>query len=410
MSTLFEQELLKNLTYCKNKKILVAFSGGADSSALLYALVKNNFDVIACHVNHSIRGELADRDEKFCEDFCKKLNIELIVKRINVPEYVNKNNVSVEDAARKLRYEELFKVFEEKNADYIFTAHHLDDLVETFFVKLFQGSSIYNLKGFGFNEEFLKRPLLYVEKGVILDFIEKKNIQFVVDETNFSSDYVRNWLRAEIIPAIKSYSAGYLKNVIKLQNESGELKNYLLHKTRNVEFDRHSGYYSCNLERIVKLDSYEKKFVLAEFFKNFFRVEKVHVELALECFEKSEHSVRINLPKDYIFEKSYDKIYFFNKNMLGGFKYNKSSGVSNIFISEIGKHIEFSGEFVQKELTVRNRLPGDRFKGKKVKDLFIDKKIDLFLRDISCVVESCGKIIYVENITESENIKIIMID
>ncbi|UOD33989.1 tRNA lysidine(34) synthetase TilS [Deferribacteraceae bacterium V6Fe1] len=407
MSTLFEQELLKNLTYCKNKKILVAFSGGADSSALLYALVKNDFDVIACHVNHSIRGEFADRDEMFCVDFCKKLNVELIVKRINVPEYVRKNNVSVEDAARKLRYDELFKVFEEKNADYMFTAHHLDDLVETFFVKLFQGSSIYNLKGFGFNEGFLKRPLLYIKKELILDFIKEENIKYVVDETNFSSDYVRNWLRAEIIPVIKSYSAGYLKNIIKIQNESGELKDYLSHKIKNVKFDRHNTYYSCSLKKLVKLDTYEKKFVFAEFFKKFFRVEKVHVELALECIEKSEHSVRINLPKDYIFEKSYDKIYFFNKNILCGFRYNKSPGESRVFISEIGKNIEFSGELTHMELTVRNRLPGDRLKGKKVKDLFIDKKVDLFLRDISCVVESCGKIIYVENITESESIKII---
>jgi len=410
MSTLFEKELLENITYCKNKKILVAFSGGSDSSALLYALVKNNFHVIACHVNHHIRGEFADRDEKFCVDFCKMLNVELIVKRINVPEYVRKYNVSVEDAGRKLRYNELFKVFKEKNADYIFTAHHLDDLVETFFVKLFQGSSIYNLKGFGFNEDFLKRPLLYIKKELILEFIKKEKIKFVVDETNFSSDYVRNWLRSEIIPAIKSYNAGYLKNVVKVQNESEELKNYLLIKTRDIEFDRHGVYYSCSLKKLSKLESYEKKFVLSEFFKKFFRVEKVHVELALECMEKSEHSVRINLPKHYIFEKTYDKIYFFNKNILCGFKYNKRFGESHIFISEIGKKIEFSGEFIQMELTIRNRLPGDRFKGEKIKDLFIDKKVDLFLRDISCVVESCGKIIYVEHITESESIKIITID
>lgn len=410
MSTLFEKELLENIGYCKNKKILVAFSGGADSSALLYALVKNNFRVIACHVNHRIRGKLSDRDEKFCVDFCKRLNVELIVRKVDVPEYVKKNKVSVEEAARKLRYDELFKVSKEKNADYIFTAHQMDDLVETFFVKLFQGSSIYNLKGFGFDEEFLKRPLLYIEKGLILDFIKMENIEFVVDETNFSSDYVRNWLRNEIIPAINSYCAGYIKNILKVQNESEELKSYLLLKTKDIQFNRQGVYYSCSLNKLSKLESYEKKFVLSEFFRKFFRVEKVHVELALKCIEKSEHSVRINLPKDYIFEKSYDNVYFFKKNVLGGFRYNKNTGDVVVYVREVGKKVEFSGELVNMDLLVRNRRYGDRFNGKKIKDLFIDNKVDLFLRDISCVVESCGEIIYVENIMKNESIKITMID
>lgn len=410
MSTLFEKELLENIGYCKNKKILVAFSGGADSSALLYALVKNNFRVIACHVNHRIRGKLSDRDEKFCVDFCKRLNVELIVRKVDVPEYVKKNKVSVEEAARKLRYDELFKVSKEKNADYIFTAHHMDDLVETFFVKLFQGSSIYNLKGFGFDEEFLKRPLLYIEKGLILDFIKMENIEFVVDETNFSSDYVRNWLRSEIIPAINSYCAGYIKNILKVQNESEELKSYLLLKTKDIQFNRQGVYYSCSLSKLTKLESYEKKFVLSEFFRKFFRVEKVHVELALKCIKESKHSVRINLPKDYIFEKSYDNVYFFKKNVLGGFRYNKNTGDVVVYVREVGKKVEFSGELVNMDLLVRNRRYGDRFNGKKIKDLFIDNKVDLFLRDISCVVESCGEIIYVENIMKNENIEITMID
>jgi tRNA(Ile)-lysidine synthase len=406
MTSLFEKKLLDEIKGFRNKKILVAFSGGADSTALLYALYKNNYNIIACHVNHSLRGSFAERDEKFCIDFCSRYKIELITKKVNVPEYVKNMNVSVEEAARKLRYEQLIDTFNVSGSDFLFTAHHLDDLVETFFIKIFQGSSIYNLKGFDMYKDFLKRPMLGIEKSLILEFIESENIEYVTDETNFSCDYLRNWLRGNIIPHIASYNKGFIKNIVKIQDESANLKSYLLNRTKDVKLHDMGFFFYGELRKITALELFEQKFVLSEFLKRFFRVQKVHLENILNIINSKGDSVRINLPKDCIFEKSYDKIYFFKKSVLKGFEYIKEKDEDSLEIREINKIILFSGELVKERLVVRSRRHGDRFLGKKLKDLFIDKKIELFLRDTSCIVESFGKIIYVEMVSENKNIKI----
>lgn len=406
MAILFEKKLLDSLQKFRDKKIVVAFSGGADSTALLYFLQKNRFNIIASHINHSIRGENADRDENFCREFCKKYNIELVVKKVDAPSCAKAAGFSIEEAARKLRYEKLFEVFSERDCDYIFTAHHIDDLVETFFIKVFQGAAIYNLKGFDFNKNILIRPLLEIEKSEILGFLKSHNVEYMEDETNFCADYLRNFVRLYIVPQIKSYNKKFIQNILKLQEESEELKNYLFQKLYPYGFKENRNFMSLSRKYFDSLPNFEKRFILSELFKNFFRVEKRHIDLCLKIVNESKHSNRIILPKDYIFEKSYDNLYFFKKDLIRSFQVYKEVGVSSLEIEKLGKKIAFLNHMADKNLLVRNRKKGDRIKGKKLKDIFIDKKIDLFIRDTAIVVEENGEIVFVEGVLEDKDIKI----
>jgi len=124
---LLDYRVKNDLKKFNNKKLLVAFSGGRDSVALLHFLYKNtqkyNYEIVACHINHGIRGDLALRDETFCREFCKAYSIELIVETLDVPCYVKRYGCSVEDGARKLRYEALFKIMQLLKCDVIVTGH-----------------------------------------------------------------------------------------------------------------------------------------------------------------------------------------------------------------------------------------------------------------------------------------------
>ncbi|MGB9732105.1 MULTISPECIES: tRNA lysidine(34) synthetase TilS [Calditerrivibrio] len=391
----------------KNSKIVVAFSGGRDSVALLHYLYRMresyNIKLYACHVNHGIRGEMGDRDEDFCKSFCMEFKIPLFIKKIDVPSHVSRFNLSVEDAARKLRYLALFEVLQELGADYIATAHHLDDIVETFFVKVFTGGAIYNLKGFDRNDRVL-RPFANLERMQIEEYIKHNKLEYVDDETNFSSDYVRNWVRLKIIPEIRNYNRGYLNNIYSLQEQSSELKNFLHNHLADspMKFDRSLAH--LDKKYLLSKSLFERRFLLAKMFEKFFRVEKKHIDNAMNLLVGK--SKRINMPDGFIFEVSMNKVIIFHRDLIEKFIFLKKESDDIVFLPKLCKYIKFDGSLRDAVLIIRNRKDGDRVDGSKLKDILIEKKIDKFDRDRLVVVEKDGKIIWVENVWEvNENIK-----
>jgi len=407
-SILFDEQII-DIDKLKNSKVVVAFSGGRDSVALLhylYLMSKNyNTDLFACHVNHGIRGEMGDRDENFCKSFCGKFDIPLLIKKIDVPYYLKRFNLSVEDAARKLRYQALFEVLQELDADYIATAHHFDDIVETFFVKVFTGSAIYNLKGFDRSDRVL-RPFANVERIQIEKYIKHNKLEYVDDETNFSSDYVRNWVRLKIIPEIRNYNRGYLNNIYSIQEQSSELKNFLHNHLADspLKFDQFVAH--IDKDYLLSKSIFERRFLIAKMFERFFRVEKKHIDNAMNLLGGT--SKRINMPDRFIFEVSMNKVFIFHKDLIEKFIFLKKESDDIVFLPKLCKYIKFDGPLKDAILTIRNRKDGDRVDGLKLKDILIEKKIDKFDRDRLVVVEKDGKIIWVENVWEvNENIKVI---
>lgn len=404
--------LAYNLSYgikrFANKKLLVAFSGGRDSVALLHFLSSNSekygIDIYACHVNHGIRGDLADLDEKFCRDFCESLGVPLFVKKIDVPSYVRNYHLSVEDAARKLRYEALNDVKDDINCELIVTAHHLDDTVENFFIKSFLGTSIENLKGFSLNDLFV-RPFQSITREDVDEYISFHRLPYVDDETNFSSDYVRNWIRLKLIPIIKGYNPGYIKNIESLQEQSKELKSYLDENIKDFSFNKRDGYIEMEKLNLINRHRFEQKYILNKMFEGMFRVERKHIEMALDILDGD--SKRVNMPDDFIFEVSYRRLRLFKKSLINEYKIIKNATDDIVILPKLCKYIKFDGYYKDKLLTIRNRRYGDRIGKKKVKDMMIDMKLDLYERDLAPVITVDEEIVWVEYVYEKDkNIQI----
>ena len=186
------------------QRILVALSGGADSALLLHLLRDTDSEIFAAHVNHGIRGKEADDDEIFCRNICHNLTIPFFSCRIDVPAIAKESGMGVEEAAREARYEYLQKVAREQNCSLIATAHNADDNLETILFHLTRGSGLKGLCGIPPRRDNIIRPLLGCVKDDILTTCRDVGIPYVTDSTNTDTAYTRNYLRAEVIPRLKT--------------------------------------------------------------------------------------------------------------------------------------------------------------------------------------------------------------
>ncbi len=198
------------------EKVLVGLSGGADSVCLLYLLREyaktHPITVLAAHVHHGLRKN-ADLDEVFVRDLCKDWEIPFFVKHIDAALLSSDGGLSLEEAGRVARYEFFEEILKRENADLIATAHHRDDLCETMLFQLFRGSGIHGLHGILPVSGNRIRPLLCVGKAEIEDFLKAEGIAWRVDESNLDTQYARNRIRHEILPAAVGICPGAKENM-----------------------------------------------------------------------------------------------------------------------------------------------------------------------------------------------------
>ncbi|MFA4924516.1 MAG: tRNA lysidine(34) synthetase TilS [Ignavibacteriaceae bacterium] len=213
----------------QNDKIVVGFSGGADSVFLLSFLKKFQkkfkLSLIAVHLNHNLRGEEADADESFCRNFCAELNIPILVRRKNVKAFAIKNKLSLEEAGREIRYKLFSEIAAKENCTKIATAHHQSDNTETILLNLIKGSGLNGAAGIPARRGNIIRPLLAITKDEILSYLKAKKIPFQIDSSNEENDFQRNYLRNEIIPKLKENINPKLDK--KLFNFSSSIKMVL---------------------------------------------------------------------------------------------------------------------------------------------------------------------------------------
>lgn len=181
-------------------KVIATLSGGADSVALLHILRRLGYNCIAVHCNFHLRGDESMRDQHFVEELCKHLNIPLYVIDFDTELYARENKLSIEMAARTLRYKEFEKIRLEESATAIAVAHHRDDSAETLLLNLMRGCGIRGLHGIRPKNGYIIRPLLCIGRNDILQYLQDRGIEYVIDSTNLSSDYTRNKIRLELLP------------------------------------------------------------------------------------------------------------------------------------------------------------------------------------------------------------------
>ena len=216
-----EEKKLFNL----QDKILVALSGGADSVALLRVLQSLGYICECAHCNFHLRGLESDRDETFVRQLCEKQRILLHVTHFDTSAYAKDHHLSIEMAARELRYEWFEHIRKEIGASVIAVAHHRDDSVETFLLNLMRGAGINGLRGIPVKNGKIVRPLLSVSREDILDYLQAIHQEYVTDSTNLEDEYMRNKIRLNILPAMKEVNPSIMETIQETTFRFSEISN-----------------------------------------------------------------------------------------------------------------------------------------------------------------------------------------
>ncbi|MBR5485757.1 MAG: tRNA lysidine(34) synthetase TilS [Oscillospiraceae bacterium] len=222
-----EQTILKYNLLEQHDRVVVGFSGGADSVALLHFLCcLENISVTACHVNHNLRGEESERDEIFAREFCRAHGIDCRVYSIDAAALAAQEKSSVELAARNARYEIFEKLAHELDAK-IATAHTLSDSAETVIINMTRGSGLKGLCGIPPQRGKIIRPLIECSRSDIENYCRSKNLDFVTDSSNLSDDYTRNRIRHHVIPVLKQINPSFERTVNRLNNSLRQDEDFL---------------------------------------------------------------------------------------------------------------------------------------------------------------------------------------
>ena len=206
-------------------KVLVALSGGADSVALLRVLLSLGYTCECTHCNFHLRGLESDRDESFVRQLCEEHSISLHVTHFDTSAYAKEHHLSIEMAARELRYEWFEHIRKEIEASVIAVAHHRDDSVETFLLNLMRGAGINGLKGIPVKNGYIVRPLLSISRDVILDYLQAINQGYVTDSTNLEDEYMRNKIRLNILPLMKEVNPSVMETIQETTFRLSEVAN-----------------------------------------------------------------------------------------------------------------------------------------------------------------------------------------
>ena len=199
-----------------SKLYIVALSGGADSVALLLLLKNAGFNVHAAHCNFHLRGAESDRDEAFCEQLCVDKNIPFHRAHFDTRAYAELHKVSIEMAARELRYRWFEQLREDIGAAGICVAHHRDDSVETVILNMVRGTGVHGLTGIRPQNGYILRPLLCVSRAEIEDFLAERGQKYVTDSTNMEDEATRNKVRHHIIPELQQLNGKALENIQRM--------------------------------------------------------------------------------------------------------------------------------------------------------------------------------------------------
>lgn len=409
----------------QGENVLVGLSGGADSVALLLSLCKLGYKVKACHLNHCLRGDEADRDEYFCKKLCDKLNIELVIKRENIAEYAKNSKQSTETAAREIRY----KFFDDvSNGCKIATAHTASDTIETMIFHLARGTGLTGLCSIPPVRDKIIRPLISCTRTEIESFLQNLNQDFVTDSTNLTDDYTRNKIRSLIVPVLKNINPQAEKAAVNLAFRLRTEENYL-EMTAKAELEKaktkdgfkvwvFNNTHEAIKHRMIKMLCKNAGVPMHEF-------NSKHI-LALENLLKSSNpSSRIYLPDDFIAKREYENVKIERKineditqvkEILLENIINNEQNINgvNITVKKYKKNYLFYKTFNtfyvdcdtidMQSCVLRKRQTGDKIRlsdksgSKTLKKLLIEKKVPADKRDKLIVIADKNGVIAVQDI------------
>lgn len=221
----FQNVLEQLLSQSQQKTYLLAVSGGVDSMVLADLFQVSGFNFHIAHINYHLRNEDSNLDQKLVSDFCEKHKIPFHLYEVS--ENDNQPENSIQNWARELRYRFFREIQQKENLDFLVTAHHLNDQLETFIINLYKASGIRGLSGIPQSENGIIRPLLGFSKNEIYDFAKENHIEFREDQSNQKTDYLRNKIRHNIVPELEKINSDFLTNFSKSINYINQAKDFI---------------------------------------------------------------------------------------------------------------------------------------------------------------------------------------
>jgi tRNA(Ile)-lysidine synthase len=407
-----------------NATLVVGVSGGPDSMCLLNLLLElkeeKRLNIVVAHINHNLRDESNEEYE-----FVKKFSLDhnLLFEGIKLGEY---DTNSIENEARTKRYNFYEEVLKKYKSKYLLLAHHGDDLVETILMRLTRGSTIDGYSGFNkisLRDKYsIYRPLVFYTKDEILEYLEEKHIDYRIDKSNFDKKYTRNRYRLDILPVLKKENKNIHKKYLTFSEELEESNNFIdkYVSSRYIDIVKDN---IIDLNLLLKEDRYIVKRIINKYLFNNYKnninlIESKHVQSILDLIDSNKPNTFITLPNNIMLEKSYDKLYIKDTDKLDNYKIAikdkvvlgdyiikkvDSTDLTNNYVCHL------NSEDISLPLYVRNRKDGDYIEilnlngKKKIKDLFIDSKIDKSLRDnYPIVVDSNDNIVWIPGLKKSK--------
>lgn len=428
----------------KGDRVVVAISGGPDSVCLLHILHRLSEEyeihIYGAHLNHNFRGMEAQKDAQYVNKLCEELNIMCFIKSMDVGKYAKDNGYSLEEAGRILRYQFFDEVSDRVGANKIAVAHNQNDQAETVLMRLLRGAGPQGLSAIRHKRDRIIRPLLEVARKDIEGYCQEYSLNPRIDHTNLQAIYHRNKIRLELLPYLeKDYNPNIIEALVrtaallKTDNDFLELQardSYnLLKKVENdclyLPILGINKLHMSLKTRMFRLAAEElvKKAVL----------EYKHINSIIELMENSETGKQLMLPEGIVVSKSYNQLIFTLKDAEEDNAYYYMLNVNDTtYIPELLGEIRlklvprqelaeipretlikaFDWDKVKNQLIVRNRKPGDRFmplglKGhKKLKDFFIDLKVERGERDTIPLICDGDEIMWIVGYRISEEYKI----
>jgi tRNA(Ile)-lysidine synthase len=269
--TAFKKHIQTNFAFIKGKKILLAISGGIDSVVLAHLFSTLKLEFAFAHCNFGLRGNDADNDEQFVKELGHQFNVSVYTKSFNTKKYAKEHKLSIQMAARELRYDWFDTLLIENPFSYIVTGHHLNDNLETFLINFTRGTGLNGLTGIPEKNGNIIRPLLPFSRDEIENFATENNIIWHEDHSNAQTKYKRNKIRHQIIPLLKELNPNLLSSfketTIHLK-ESQEIVNIAIEELKKVLFSPATeGVQKINIHKIKELSNH--KAYLFELLKNY---------------------------------------------------------------------------------------------------------------------------------------------
>ena len=404
-------------------RVIVGLSGGMDSMTLIDVLLSLGYNCMAVHCNFHLRGEESERDAAFVEQWCESAKVGLVSVDFDTYRYAAEHKISIEMAARELRYKWFEDIRKEHHADAIAVAHHRDDLAETVLLNLIRGTGIRGLSGISPKNNSIVRPLLGIAHDEIEAYVDERKLPFIFDSSNSDDAFVRNFLRLNVIPLLEKINPSVKNAIYRTAQHVGEarkiydfyvenqkkaifagnrinidkLKTTLSPATMLFEILSPFGFNASVIEDICQcLDSIPGKV----FYSNDYRLIKDRKDLILDKISDENFSQR---------EYAIDKV---SQEITDPIRLKISFLSGNITINKDARFLYADADKLSFPLTLRKWQPGDWFipfgmKGrKKLSDFFTDRKFSLPDKENAWVLTSDEDIVWVVGERSDDRFKI----